>query len=658
MFPAHRFAAAVTALSLIAGAFFVLLFSAAESRAQAPLGSCEDAAELAVLPSPIAPWKGVPLRVIFAAEKPLEGELSLIAPNGSVAAKSRERHGGPPFFWFAEVASPAAGKWHAKLVRDGAPTECSTITREIAVGDREPPRPRATDGSVWPVRNTWNRAMENLYSAWIEKLFDAPLDATLSWPALHEVLRDRSRNVLFNHLGLREDQMGLVIRPDCADLPYFLRAYFAFKMGLPFGYSKCTRGGGGQPPKCHAWWNIQNLEPPPLPPEQRIASPIPMEMFRQPGAPPASVPAAKPPGALQQHLGLAASFGQYVSRTVADGVHSGSGRTSAGDDNTDYYPVPLTEENLRPGTVYADPYGHLLVLVRRVSQSVDGAGVFLAVDGQPDGTIARKRFWRGNFLFAQDPALGSPGFKRFRPVVRDRNGALRRLTNDEIAKHPQYGDYSLAQARLGVEDFYDRMDDVMSPAPLDPLRALKEAITALEEQVNARVTSVENGRKFQNSARGEAAMPEGAAIFETTGAWEDFSTPSRDLRLLIAMDVVRGFPDRVARRPERYAMPKEKGIAQVKAELESVLASELSTRKFSYTRSDGSAWSLTLKDVLDRAEELEMAYNPNDCVELRWGAPERSDEASTCRRHASGAQRAKMMQYRTWFHERRRPPRA
>ena len=111
------------------------------------------------------------------------------------------------------------------------------------------------------MRNTWNRATENLFSAWIEKLFDAPLDAAPSWPALHEVLRDRSRNILFNHLGLGEDQMGLFIRPDCADLPYFLRAYFAFKMGLPFGYSKCTRGGGGEPPRCHEWWSIQNEEP-------------------------------------------------------------------------------------------------------------------------------------------------------------------------------------------------------------------------------------------------------------------------------------------------------------------------------------------------------------------------------------------------------------
>ena len=92
----------------------------------------------------------------------------------------------------------------------------------------------------------------------------------------------------------------------------------------------------------------------------------------------------------------------------------------------------------------------------------------LAVDAEPDGTVARKRFWRGNFLFAQNLRFGSPGFKHFRPIVREKNGALRRLTNAEIAKDPHYGDFSLEQSQLGVEDFYDRMDEVMSPEPLDP----------------------------------------------------------------------------------------------------------------------------------------------------------------------------------------------
>jgi hypothetical protein len=626
---------------------------------QGAAGTCDDAADFAVLPAPLAPWKGAPLRIVIAAEKPVDGELSLIAPNGSVAARSRERHGGPPYFWFAEVASPAAGTWRAKLERDGAPAGCSPFTREIVVSAAEQRRPHATDGTLWPIRTAWNRETENLFSAWVEKLFDAPLDAEPSWPALHLVLRDRSRNFLFNYLGLGEDQMGIVIRPDCADLPYFLRAYFAFKIGLPFGYSKCSRGGGGHPPKCFAWWNIQKMEPVNQPDPQAAEQPV------LPGVAPVSTQTTPPqaywsvqsPDAAKR-LGLAAAFGKYLQGPLADGVHSGTGRTAAADDHTDYYPVPLKEETLRPGTVYADPYGHVLMIVHRIAQTETEAGVIFAVDAQPDGTVARKRFWRGNFLFAQDPALGSPGFKRFRPIVREKNGELHALTNAEIGKNPQYADFSLDQSRLGVEDFYDRMEDVMSPSPLDPVHAMKETITALEEQVKARVTSVENGRKFQISGRGDANMPDGATIFETTGAWEDFSTPSRDLRLLIAIDVVRGFPDRVARRPGRYAMPAGKSVDAVRAELDGVLASELESRRFSYIRSDGSPWTLALKDVTDRAGLLEMAYNPNDCVELRWGAPDKSDEASTCRRHAPTGQRAKMTEYRSWFHERRRPPRA
>src|SRR5262249_3142586 len=341
--------------------------------------------QVTILPSPLSPWKGAPLRVVVASEKPLEGELSLVAPNGSVASATRDRQGGPPYFWYAEVAQPAAGTWNATLKRDHASGDCSTIIREITVADKQPAPLRPTEGSLWPIRNAWNRNTENLYSAWIEKLFDAPLDAAPSWKALHEVLRDRSRNFLFNHLGLREDQMGMIVRPDCADLPYFLRAYFAFKMGLPYGYTKCTRGGGGEPPRGPVWWNIQNAEPRNPPPEDITDGPVmagpgpnPMSGFF--GAP-SRLAAAQPPGGLTPPAppkrlgppprppGLAAGFGHYLVYSVADGVHSGNGRTRATDENTDYYPVPLNQDTLRPGTVYADPYGHLLVLPKPGPQS-------------------------------------------------------------------------------------------------------------------------------------------------------------------------------------------------------------------------------------------------------------------------------------------------
>jgi len=54
---------------------------------------------------------------MVVSEKPVQGVLSLIAPDGSVAAKSADRLGGSaPYSWFAEVASPAAGTWHATLL--------------------------------------------------------------------------------------------------------------------------------------------------------------------------------------------------------------------------------------------------------------------------------------------------------------------------------------------------------------------------------------------------------------------------------------------------------------------------------------------------------------------------------------------------------------
>jgi hypothetical protein len=667
MFLGRRFAAAAPAFALTVAGFSLLLFSTALSPAMAASESCADSGAVTVLPSPMAPWSGAPLRVMVVAEKPVAGTLSLIAPDGSVAVKSADRHDGPPYSWFAEVATPTAGTWHAKLEREGGSADCGPVNRDITVAARKPEGVRFPAGSIWQVRGSWNATNEALFSAWVEKLFDAPSDQDLNWKVWYEVLRDKSRNFLYNYLGRNEDATQIGQRPDCADFVYFLRAYFAFKMGLPFGYSNCSRGFGGRPPKCYQWFDVAHPEVtrPPPPPEQVVAdaTPDPAPPQQAPGgvlglfhhsqppadATPAPAPAAKaaPPKPKRP-----TNFAEYL-RDVGDVVHTGAVR--AGDDNSDFYTVPLTQAALRPGTVYADPYGHVLMLVRRVPEANGTPGVFLAVDAEPDGSITRKRFWRGNFLFVHEPSLGTPGFKHFRPILQEKGGSLRRLTNAEINKNPEYGDYSNEQSQMPMEDFYDRMDDVMSPEPLDPMKAMTDAITSLDEQIKTRVTSIENGRKWQAKAAGDATMPDGASIFETTGPWEDFSTPARDFRLLVAIDVVRNFPDRFARRSDRYAIPAGKSVADVKSELQGVLASELASRKIAYTRSDGSQWTLSVKDVVDRSTDFEMAYNPNDCVELRWGAPENSEEASTCKRHAPQAQRAKMSEYRAWFRDRHWP---
>jgi hypothetical protein len=595
---------------------------------------CDDPNEPFVFVSPDRPVRGQPLRVVAITDRPLDAALAL-APSGRDAlAETRERKGGPPYVWVARVEAPSAGKWRVVFTKDEACGGGTLATREVTVGAGAAWIPKAPKTALWATHRAWSPSLENLYSAWVAHLFDAPLDAQPSWSALHDVLRDTARNFLFNHLGAAEDELGAVVRPDCADLPYFLRAYFAFKLALPFGFSRCSRGENGVAPRCSSFATNED----PFPPID--GKPQTLPAWADPDRP--------ADGPWESN---AKRFGEFLRTTLADAAQSGAGRTAAGDDESDYYPVRLSVDTLRPGTIFADPYGHVLVLAARIAQTPSAAGILFAVDGQPDGTVARKRFWRGNFLFAIDPALGGAGFKRFRPIFRDRaSGQLRRATNAELA------DYSLDEQTVGgVDGFYDQVEDVLCPAPLDPLQALLETIQAFEEQVETRVISVDNGRKFLAAGKEPADMPDGEKIFETTGSWEDFSTPSRDLRLLIAIDVA--LPARVERRPDHFAMPIGKTAATVRDELEGRLARELRERKFTYTRTDGTNWELTLNDVAARMEAFEMAYNPNECVERRWGASPGTDEDSTCRAHAPDAQVEKMRVYREWFHERRRPPR-
>src|SRR6201992_3610705 len=136
---------------LAAATFGALLFPAMGSSALA--AECAQATDLTVLPSPAGPWTGAPLRVMVVSEKPIDGALSLVAPDGSVAATAPDRRGSEPYFWFAEVAKPAAGKWQATLAGSGG---CAPVTRDITVEARKPAAITAPPGKIWQGRAGWN----------------------------------------------------------------------------------------------------------------------------------------------------------------------------------------------------------------------------------------------------------------------------------------------------------------------------------------------------------------------------------------------------------------------------------------------------------------------------------------------------------------------
>jgi len=569
----------------------------------------------AILVSPENPRPGKVFRVLVTGGKSIrKAKITVNSPSGEIETAKSRGGDGLPFWRIDEFVAGPEGEYHAEL-------KSGDVTEQLDFTVTENPS-KTTSQSVWKTKQGWDSKTEALYSAWVNAMFyDA--DERSSWTALHEVTQNKDRNFLFNHLSVDEDdangKIRVLMEPDCADNPYYLRAYFAWKLGLPFGYHESDRGGLGRSPKTGRW----------------ITNEV-----------------------ILSNNNVIQKFNTFM-RMVANGVHSGTARTALDNESSDYYPVPLTPETLRPGVMFADPYGHTLILVRQQRQSSDSPGVLLSVDAQPDGTVGIKRFWKGNFLFNtnEKEVIGEPGFKAFRPIVMN-EGKLRLLKKDEIFSMPGLIPFSLQQKGMESDIFYHTMEQIINPKPLDPEMAMDDLIKALHEQLVVRVTSVANGEAYMKAHPGTVIPMPGrhAGVFQTGGIWEDFSTPNRDLRLLIAMDAVLDFPNKIIRSPDDFKLPMLQSPEHVKKNLEELLEKKLSELSITYTRSNGTEQILTISEILKRRDAFEMAYNPNDGAEIRWGAPENSEERSTCKRRVPASQMGKMKSVRVWFQKRLHPP--
>lgn len=270
---------------------------------------------------------------------------------------------------------------------------------------------------VWSTDKNWDQNEEHLYSSWIADLFAQPTDeGRRGWGNLGQVLRDPQRNRLWGSLGLDEDNPASAshvrARADCADVPYTLRAYFAWKRGLPFRYSRCTRGDGRVGPHCaevrdnssQAWDHIEN------------------KIDR---------------------------FNAFIARELVATVHSGTLRTLPEVDDSDFYPLPLTRNAIRPGTVFVDVGSHVLVVT---GWDEDGP---TAVDGHPDGTVTLKRFSPDTFPYYR--TLRTGGFKAFRPIaVHD--GEIIPLPNAKLGQQHSAAQYGLRPST----QFYEIVDRLTS----------------------------------------------------------------------------------------------------------------------------------------------------------------------------------------------------
>ena len=207
---------------------------------------CDDAATIAVLPAPLAPWTGAPLRVIVAAEKPLDGR--------AVADRARRQRRGQiaraprraAVFLVRRDAVAGRGDVARELC---AAAGCSTVTRDIVVR-ATPPRRRPGGGQHLAVAQYLEpRDGKPLFGVDRKTVRRAARRGAVVAGAARGAARPLAQfPVQLSGPRRRRDEdrpASRLRRP-----PYFLRAYFAFKMGLPFGYLEMLARRRRQPAEC------------------------------------------------------------------------------------------------------------------------------------------------------------------------------------------------------------------------------------------------------------------------------------------------------------------------------------------------------------------------------------------------------------------------
>ena len=263
---------------------------------------CQDSLDVAIFTSPRRAQTRQTLSIMVASETDFpDGKIFARRPGGSIEELPAWQSSGEPYGWVSRVDAPEAGTWRVVLATGTTVHACQTVYVRKRAG--RAPKITPEEDPVWDSRLRWERDTENLFSIWVEHLFDVPASLEPTWRPLHVVLRQPERNLLHNHWNLREDtDRGLRLRPDCADFPYFLRGYFAWKWRLPFAFRPCRRGTRNRAPTCGDLYS--NLTP---------AS----TEFRT------------------------TSFEHFIRRECGGRVHSSSGRTLPMAEKSDYYPCLL-----------------------------------------------------------------------------------------------------------------------------------------------------------------------------------------------------------------------------------------------------------------------------------------------------------------------------
>jgi hypothetical protein len=395
------------------------------------------------------------------------------------------------------------------------------------------------------------------------------------------------------------DPANVRFTADCADFPYLLRGYYAWKHGLPFSYASGVAPADRADPARDIRYTWRG---------NRVTD------RRRPNG----------PGwrALREMTGLVSTAVFRLDPRVEPERHF-----------HDLYPVAITRDAIRPGTVLYDPRGHVAVVY-----SVEDDGRVLLLNAHPDNSVTRTVY--GPEYTRQEPELGG-GFHNWRPQRLEgaQQTASGALVGGRIlaARNNELPDFSLVQYvgtrphptdwRQGTFAVDGRQTDdfhafvrraLMTPGfEIDPLAEIGRAVDALCRDLHDRVEAVDLARRDGLASRPQPArLPRN--IYGAEGDWETYSTPGRDARLrasFVALDRLAAelAASGGAAGPSREALLAAYDRHTVQCEI-------------AYTNSRGGRVVLSFGDVINRL--FALSFDPHHCPELRWGAS--GDELATC----------------------------
>lgn len=476
-----------------------------------------------------------------------------------------------------------------------------------ASADPQPARP-ATDAAApadkaapswqWRIlRASWTERDEKGYEEFVARIGES------GCRNVHACLTSAASNPLYR----ASNPPGMHFYADCADLPYMLRAYYAWKNGLPFSYATAVAPlGFSKDIRYTARGNA-------------ITS--------------------------RRDLTDAGLDARKAIPQVVDTISSAHYRTPpdhAGKLLADHYPVRISRESIKPGTVIYDPNGHVAVVYK-----VTAEGRIHYIDTHPDNSLTRGVY--GKAFTRATPAMGA-GFKRWRPQTLV--GATQRpdgsLAGGRVVLAPDkdLADWSDEQF-FGTErnraktwtagkfmlegetlEYYDYVRRRLATAGFryDPLEETRSMVRSLCEDLKYRVDAVDVAIKAGIHKRPQPdRLPNN--IYGTDGDWETYSTPSRDARLKTAFKELR---DEVAR---FLALSAEgsKRLAyagdDLRRDIRAAYLQETAACTIAYVKTDGSEKQLPFVELAKRL--FALSFDPHHCVERRWGAQD-AEELSTC----------------------------